>query len=389
MNFNEITNRKNTGSIKWDTMKEHGMQEDVLPLWVADMDFKAPPGVIKALEQRVEHGVFGYTKPTDSYYAAVMDWMDRRHAWKIEKDWITIVPGIVPAIHFAVQTYTKAGEGVLIQRPVYNPFSDAVVNNGRKLINSPLVRKNNRYEIDLEDFEKKIVDNQVKLFILCSPHNPVGRLWTREELTAMGDICLKHHVLVVADEIHHDLVFKGKKHIPFASLGPEYSNICITCTSPSKTFNLAGLHISNIIIENKSIRKKYNTYLEGIALSMTNIFGIVGSEAAYNTGEQWLEEMLDYVEGNKKLVQKFAAEKFPMIQVIDSEATYLLWVDFSGLGMEQEELELFLKEDAKLWLNGGATYGYEGCGFQRINLACPRSIVEQALKQLENALLNR
>lgn len=389
MNFNEVINRKNTGSVKWDTMEEHGMQGDILPLWVADMDFKAPVGVIKALVERVEHGIFGYTLPTDSYYDAVINWMDHRHDWKIAKDWIILAPGIVPAIHFAVHTYTKEGEGVLIQRPVYNPFTEAVVNNGRKLINSPLVVKVDHYEIDFEDFEKKIVDNKVKLFILCSPHNPVGRVWTREELKAMGDICLKYNVLVVADEIHHDLVFKGKKHIPFASLGSKYSNNCITCTSPSKTFNLAGLQISNIIIENKEILKKLNIYLESIALTMSNIFGIIGSEAAYNTGEEWLEELINYIEGNKKLIQEFMAEKFPMIKVLDSEATYLLWVDFRGLGMEKEVLEKFLAKDAKLWFSSGYIYGDEGRGFERINLACPRSTIEKGLKQLEDALIKR
>lgn len=389
MNFNEVINRKNTGSVKWDTMKEHGVSEDILPLWVADMDFKAPEGVIKALSERVEHGIFGYTLPTDSYYDAVINWMDRRHNWKIEKDWIIIAPGIVPAIHFAVHTYTKEGDGVLIQRPVYHQFTEAVLNNGRKLINSPLVRKGDRYEMDFEDFEKKIVDNNVKLFILCSPHNPVGRVWTREELKTMGDICLEYNVLVVADEIHHDLVFKGNKHIPFASLGSEYSNICITCTSASKTFNIAGLHISNIIIENKMILKRLNTYLESIALTMSNIFGIIGTEAAYNTGEAWLEELIDYVEGNKKLVQKFLGEKFPMIKVIDSEGTYLLWIDFSGLDMEKEELEKFLVEEAKLWLSGGYIYGEEGRGFERINIACSRSSIETGLKNLEDALIKR
>jgi cystathionine beta-lyase len=386
MSFDKVVNRKNTGSVKWDTAKEHGVPHDILPLWVADMDFKAPAGVIEALLERVEHGIFGYTVPTDSYYNAVVNWMDRRHQWKIEKDWIVTAPGIVPAIHFAVQTYTKEGEGVLIQRPVYNPFTDAVLNNGRKLINSPLVVRGDAYEMDFEDFEKKIVNNEVKLFILCSPHNPVGRVWTREELTTIGDICVKHNVLVVADEIHHDLVFKGKRHIPFASLGSKYSNICITCTAPSKTFNLAGLQISNIIIENKEILKRLNSYLESIALTMSNVFGIIGSEAAYNTGEEWLEELIDYIEANKKLVQKFMVEKLPNIKVIDSDATYLLWIDFRGLGLEQAELDKFLAEEAKLWLNAGYIYGEEGFGFERLNLACPRSILEKGLKQLEGAI---
>lgn len=389
MNFNKVTDRKNTGSVKWDTMEQFEKPNDVLPLWIADMDFKAPAGVLKALEERVSHGIFGYTQQMDSYYEAVVNWMDRRHDWKIKKDWIIITPGIVPAINFIIQTFAKEGEGVLIQRPVYNPFTNAIVNNGRKLVNSPLVLREDHYEIDFEDFENKIVEEDVKLFILCSPHNPVGRVWTSEELKTMGDICLKHKALVVVDEIHHDLVFKGLKHIPFASLSKEYSNNCITCTSPSKTFNLAGLQLSNIIIENQEILTRLNTYLDNISLTTANIFGIVGSEAAYNTGEEWLEELIDYIEGNKKYVQDFFAKKFPMIKVIDIEGTYLLWVDFRSLGMEQEELSKFLVEEAKLWLNDGYIYGEEGSGFERINLACPRSVLEKGLKQLEEALNDR
>ncbi|HYE10550.1 MAG TPA: MalY/PatB family protein [Patescibacteria group bacterium] len=386
MSFNEVVNRKNTGSVKWDMMDEFQKPKDVLPLWVADMDFKAPEGVLKALMDRVDHGVLGYTQPTDSYYEAVVNWMMYRHNWRIKKDWIIITPGIVPALNFVVQIFTKAGEGVLVQRPVYNPFMEAVVNNGRKLVNSTLVFNKDRYEIDFEDVEKRIVENNVKLFILCSPHNPVGRVWTREELITLGDICLKHDVLVVVDEIHHDLVFKSNKHIPFASLGEKYSNNCITCTAPSKTFNIAGLQLSNLIIENKEILQKLNSYLESMALTMSNIFGIIASEAAYNTGEEWLEELLDYIEGNKKLVQEFIAEKFPVIKVIDSEATYLLWIDFRGLGMKREELNHFLLQEAKLWVNDGVIYGEEGSGFQRINIACPRSLLEKGLQQLEDAL---
>ncbi|MDF2530637.1 MAG: hemolysin [Clostridia bacterium] len=386
MNFNDVVNRKNTGSIKWDMMDQFQKPKDVLPLWVADMDFRAPEGVLKVLMDRVEHGILGYTKPGDSYYEAVVNWMMRRHNWRIKREWILITPGIVPALNFVVQIFTKAGEGVLIQRPVYNPFMEAVVNNGRKLVNSTLVFNKDRYEIDFEDVEKRIVENNVKLFILCSPHNPVGRVWTREELITLGDICLKHDVLVVVDEIHHDLVFKSNKHIPFASLGEKYSNNCITCTAPSKTFNIAGLQLSNLIIENKEILQKLNSYLESMALTMSNIFGIIASEAAYNTGEEWLEELLDYIEGNKKLVQEFMTEKFPVIKVIDSEATYLLWVDFRGLGMKREELSNFLLQEAKLWVNDGIIYGEEGSGFQRINIACPRSLLEKGLQQLEEAL---
>lgn len=389
MDFDNVINRKNTGSVKWDMMEKFEKPYDVLPFWVADMDFKAPVGVLNALTERVKHGVFGYTLPTETYYEAVVNWMESRHNWKINKDWIIITPGIVPTLNFILQAFTKVGEGILIQRPVYNPFTNAVVNNGRMVVNSPLILKDGRYEIDFEDFEKKIIENDVNLFILCSPHNPVGRVWSKEELITMGDICLKYNVLVVVDEIHHDLVFKSQKHIPFASLGQIYSNNCITCTAPSKTFNLAGLQISNIIIENKEIFQKLNTYLENVTLIMTNTFGIIGSEAAYNTGEAWLEELIDYLEDNKKYVQKFMANKLPMIKVIDSEATYLLWVDFRGLGMEQDELERFIVQDAKLWLNDGYTYGEEGSGFERINIACPRAILKIGLKRLEKALNKR
>lgn len=387
MDFNEEINRKGTGSVKWDMMEEFAKPKDILPLWVADMDFKAPDGVLKAMSERVEHGVFGYTIPTESYYDAVVNWMDRRHGWKIKKEWIIITPGIVAAINFIIQEFTEKEDGVLIQRPVYPPFTNAIVKNGRKLVNSPLVLKGNHYEIDFKDFESKITLNQVKLFILCNPHNPVGRVWTNEELKKMGDICLQHNVLMIVDEIHHDLVFKNKKHIPFATLGKEYANNCIICTAPSKTFNLAGLQLSNIIVENQEILERLNSYLESISLTMSNIFGIIACEAAYNTGEAWLEELINYLEANKRYAQKFIAEKIPIINVIDSEATYLIWVDFRNLGLKQEELEAFLLLEAKLWLNDGYVYGDEGSGFERINIGCPRSTLENGLKQLEEALL--
>ncbi len=389
MCFDNVINRKNTGSIKWDMMEEFKMPKDVLPFWVADMDFKAPIGVSNALHERINHGIFGYTLPTNTYYETVVNWMKRRHNWKIKKDWIIITPGIVPTLNFIIQLFTKAGDGILVQRPVYNPFTEAVINNGRKVVNSSLILRENGYKIDFEDFEKKIVENDVKLFILCSPHNPVGRVWTKEELLTMGDICLKNNVLVVVDEIHHDLVFKANKHIPYASLGQNYSNNCITCTAPSKTFNLGGLQISNIVIENQEVFHKLNKYLENISLAMTNVFGIISCEAAYNTGEAWLEELLDYLEGNKKYVQKFLTEKFPMIKVIDSEATYLLWIDFRGIAMEQNELETFIIQDAKLWLNDGYTYGQEGSGFERLNIACPRETLKLGLERLEKAINNR
>ncbi len=386
MNFDAVLDRKNTGSMKWDMMEKLNKPKDVLPLWVADMDFKAPDGVIQVLEERIKHGVFGYTKPTSAYYNAIINWMEKRHDWKVKKESIVATPGIVPVLNFIIQEFTQKGDGVLIQRPVYHPFSKAIIQNDRTLINSPLVLNENRYEIDFLDFENKIRDNQVKLFILCSPHNPVGRVWTNEELKTMGDICIKHNVLILVDEIHHDLVFKSYKHIPFASLGQKYANYCITCTAPSKTFNLAGLKVANIIIDNQEILDKFKAYLQRISLMSINMLGISACEAAYQTGGAWLDGLMDYIDENKKYVKEFIEEKFSMINVIDSEATYLLWIDFRNLGLTNKKLEAFMLNEAKLWLNDGYIFGEEGSGFQRMNIACPRSTLVQALKQLEQAL---
>jgi len=376
--FDEFVNRRNTASVKWDMAPF-----DVLPLWVADMDFKAPNEVLEVLKERILHGIFGYTYPQDSYYQAVIDWMKRRHNWQIEKDWIIITPGIVTALFIIVQAFTKEKDAVLIQQPVYNPFMDAVIKNNRKLVNSPLVNVDGYYQIDFVDFEQKIIDNDVKLFIMCSPHNPVGRVWTKEELIKIGEICLKHNVLIVTDEIHHDLVFKGNKHIPFASISSEFSNQCITCTAPSKTFNLAGLKISNIIIENKTIRDKYLDFIKKISLGSSNIFGLLACEASYNKGEKWLEQVMTYIEDNKKLVIGFFAKNFPQIKITNSEATYLLWIDCRALNIDHKNLENLLYNDAKLWLNQGYVYGEEGEGFVRLNLACTREVLKEALERIK------
>ncbi|HEY8363969.1 MAG TPA: MalY/PatB family protein [Haloplasmataceae bacterium] len=381
MNFAKVINRKNTNSVKWDYF-----QEDLLPLWVADMDFRSPKEVIKALDKRVKHGIFGYTFPQESYYEAVINWMKKRHNWQIKKDWIIRTPGIVTALNMIVQVFTKENDSVLIQRPVYTPFSEAIINNNRKLVNSPLILNNNHYEIDFDDFENKIINEKVKLFIMCSPHNPVGRVWTKDELIKMGNICLKHNVLMVVDEIHHDIVFKKYEHLPFASLSEEFSLNCITCTAPSKTFNIAGLKISNIIIENEYLRKQFNDYLEKISLQSSNLLALTACEAAYNFGAKWLDELINYIYENKKFVVKFINDNLPMIKVIDSEATYLLWLDFRSLGMDNDKLSEFINKEAKLLLNNGYEYGEEGSGFLRLNIGCPRSILEEALIRLDNAI---
>lgn len=378
IDFDESVNRRNTGSVKWD-MSPH----DVLPLWVADMDFKVPQEVIRVLKERVMHGVFGYTYPQDSYYQAVIDWMKRRHNWQIEKDWIIITPGIVTALYIIVQAFTKEEDAILVQQPVYNPFMNAITDNKRKLVNSPLVNVDGYYKINFEDFEQKIIDNNVKLFIMCSPHNPVGRVWTKEELMKMGEICLKHNVLIVVDEIHHDLVYKAYKHIPFASINTEFSNQCITCTAPSKTFNLAGLKVSNIIIENKTIRKKYLDFIKRISLGTSNTFGLLACETSYNYGDKWLEDVIEYIEENKKLVIDYFAKNFPQIKITNSEATYLLWIDCRSLNIDYKELEEKMFNDAKVWLNHGYVYGDEGKGFVRLNLACTKEVLKQALERMK------
>lgn len=376
----EFVNRKNTNSVKWDSVPE-----DVLPLWVADMDFPSPPKVIEALVSRAQHGVYGYTVIPDSYYDAIINWMKKRHNWEIKKEWIIITPGVVSALYYIVQTFTSEDDSVLVQQPVYNPFFNVVKNNNRNLVLSPLLLKDNHYEIDFLELEEKIIKHQVKLFILCSPHNPVGRVWTKEELTNIAEICLKHNVLLAVDEIHHDLVYKGYKHIPLASLKKEYSNICITCTAPSKTFNLAGLHTSNIIIENKELREKLRKFLKKLGGTHPSIFGMLACEVAYQTGEAWLEEVLVYLEENKNYVFKYIEENLPLIKVIKPEATYLMWLDCRKLNLSNNELLNFFLHEAKLYLNHGYVYGDEGSGFVRLNIGCHRSTLEQALEQLKEA----
>ena len=384
--FDRITDRKGTMCIKYDFRAEHRMNEDVIPMWVADMDFPTAEPVIRRLQEAAAHGIFGYTEAKDEYYEAVKDWYRERFGWDIEKEWIVKTPGVVFALCAAVRALTKEGEAVLIQRPVYYPFSNAIVSNGRKLVNSPLVLKDNRYEIDFEDFENRIVLEQVKLFILCSPHNPVGRVWSERELRKIGEICLKHGVLIVSDEIHSDFVWEGYEHHMLAELDPAFADITVTATAPSKTFNLAGLQISNIVISNPALRDRFQEELNRTGYGISGCMGIFACEAAYREGGEWLAQCKAYIAGNIAFMKSYLEEHLPMLHMTETEGTYLVWVDFRDLGLSAEKLETFVAEKTGLWLDGGAMFGEEGAGFQRFNVACPRSVLKQALEKLEQAV---
>lgn len=384
--FNKIINRNNTKSLKYDFAKERNIPEDLLPLWVADMDFQTSPEIIEALNKAVSHGIYGYSEGKEEYFDAVYNWYNDNFNWQVKKEWLIKTPGVVFAIVLAINALTNEGDSVLIQNPVYYPFTEVIIDNNRKLVNNSLVRNGKKYEIDFEDFEKKIIENNVKLFILCSPHNPVGRVWKKWELEKIGDICLKHNVKIVSDEIHSDFVYPENKHIVFSSLDEKYQNITITCTAPTKTFNLAGLQISNIFIPNLEIRKKVLKQLDRVGYSQVNLMGLVACEAAYKYGRQWLNELKEYLLDNLNFLRDYLETNIPQIKLIEPEGTYLIWLDCSALGLEDKELEKFIVEKAKLWLDSGYIFGKEGEGFQRINIACPRETLKKALEQLKEAV---
>lgn len=385
--FDTIIDRTHTDCLKYDAAVRRGRPADVLPFWVADMDFPTAPAIIEALQQRVQHGIFGYSEADpDRYHAVLDDWFSRRHGWHVEKEWLLQTPGVVFALATAVKAFTKPGDTVLIQQPVYYPFSEVIVDNRRKRVSSDLVLKDGHYEIDFADVEAKIVANDVKLFLLCSPHNPVGRVWTRDELTRLGDICLKHDVIIVADEIHEDFVWQGHTHIPFASLGETYAKRSVVCTSPSKTFNIAGLQVSNIFIPNESLRIKFKKEIDRAGYSQLNTLGLTASEAAYTGGEEWLDALKIYLQGNIDFLASYVKQYVPQLTLIQPEGTYLLWLDFRKLGLTEPEREDLLLHKAKLWLDSGAIFGKVGEGFERINIACPRATLQQGLDQLRQAI---
>ena len=383
-NFDKLIDRKGTKCYKWDYNKEIFGKEELLSMWIADMDFQAPPEVLKILRKRVDHGVFGYTGLTDTFYASIVDWMDQRFNWRIKKEWIVTTPGIVPAINFAVQTYTKSNDKVLVQTPVYYPFFTSIENNDRKLVTSELKLINNHYEMDFEDLEKKLADD-VKMMILCSPHNPVGRVWNTDELKQVSKLCLKYEVLLISDEIHSDLILSENKHIPIPTISKEIANNSLTMFAPSKTFNVAGLSLSYVIIPNKNIRINFQKTLLNLGLHGGNVFGIEALEASYRYGQKWLEELLNYLENNYNFVCDFLQKRIPLIKPIKMDGTYLMWLDCREMKLSQEELVSFFINKAGLAFNDGLKFGKGGEGFMRMNLGCSRKLIEQALIQLESA----
>lgn len=381
--FDEIVDRKNTLSCKWDLASD-----DILPMWVADMDFRTAKPIVDALVNRAQSGVFGYSVYTDDVYEAITGWFKRRHNWEIEKEWIQFSPGIVPALHAFTRIFVKSGEKILMNSPVYYPFFKSAERNGIEAVNSVLLNKNGRYEIDFKDFEKKAADPLVKMFYLCSPQNPGGRLWSRGELEKIGRICLENNVLVVADEIHCDLVYPGKKHISFGTLSDDIVDNSIICTAPTKTFNLAGLQISSVIIKNPELRKMYADYMtaSGFDYGEAGTFGLEAIRAAYKYGDEWLDSLMEYINGNLEFLLNYVKENIPKAKVMVPDATYLVWIDFSDYKIDSRTLHKTLKYEGKIWLDEGYLFGKAGEGFERINIACPRKTLEEGLKRIKDCI---
>ena len=384
--FNTVIDRRNTNSLKFDFAAERGRPADVLPLWVADMDFRAPQPVLDALHGAVEHGIFGYSDVKSDYYKAISHWFSRRFGWQTKPEWLVKTPGVVYALAMAVRTLTLPGDAVLIQPPVYYPFFSVIRDNDRVVVENELVYQDGRYSIDFEDFERKIVEHQVKLFILCSPHNPVGRVWSEEELRRIGGICKKYNVYVVSDEIHCDFAFAEQLHYIFLTVNPDLAEQTIICTAPSKTFNIAGLQVSNIWIPSAKIRTAFLKEIDRSGYSQLNTLGLVACQAAYESGGEWLEQCRAYLRENLDYLRSFLAEHIPEIRLVEPDGTYFAWLDCSGLGLSQRQLDDLIVNRAKLWLDAGHIFGGNAGQFQRVVLACPRATLEQALHQLHTAV---
>lgn len=380
--FDTVTDRKNTNAIKYDLAKKRGKPEDAVSLWVADMDFPTAPCIQKAVAERAAHGIWGYSRPDNRYYDALKKWYKERHNFEVQNEWVVNTPGVCFALATAVKAFTKEGESVLIQKPVYYPFFNIINSLQRKVVNSSLILKNNHYEIDFDDFERKIVQENVKMFILCSPHNPGGRVWTKQELQKISEICLAHNVLVVSDEIHSDITFGSNVHTVYGSLSEQALKNSIICTAPSKSFNLAGLQFSNIFIADEKLRKAFSKELDKTGYDEPSVFGIVAATAAYSEGADWFDSVKSYIWENILFAKKYIEENASQIKVLVPEGTYLLWLDFSETGLSDSEINDRVLNKAKVWLDSGSMFGKEGEKFQRINCATPRIILEDALKRI-------
>jgi len=393
-NFDEVCERKGTGSVKWDSLKSVFGHEDIIPMWIADMDFPAPEPVVNALVERAKHPCYGYSQPAPNLVNVIVERIKRKLNWKIQPDWIVFTPGIIPALHVAVRSVTRPGNQVIVQQPVYYPFFKVITGSGCQIVNNALKLIGGRYVMDYEDLESKFVSKSamiststtdVKAMILCSPHNPVCRVWEKDELIRAGEIAIRNGAVVISDEIHCEILFKGYQHTPFASLSEEFEQNCIVCMAPSKTFNLAGLDVSTVIIPNKKLRDEFTNVRTGI-LPEVNIFGYAALEAAYRYGDEWLQQVLDYIEANLAFLRSYLKERIRKIKLVEPQGTYLIWLDCRDLGIDNLSLKKLMREQAKVGMNDGYLFGSGGNGFQRMNIACPRPILEEALQRIESAV---
>lgn len=381
--FDKVINRYNTNSLKYDCAEKWERPADTLPMWVADMDFQTAPEILDAMHESINHGIFGYSVPKDDYYEVVADWFCKRLGWKDAKgEWIIKTPGVVFAISTAIRAFTEKGDAVLIQQPVYYPFRMVIEDNDRVCINNPLVLKDGHYEMDFADMERKITGNNVKMFILCSPHNPVGRVWTKEELKEVVAVCKRHNVLIISDEIHCDFVYPGYEHTMLPVLAEDYSERIVVCTAPSKSFNLAGLQLSHIFIPDENMREAFHKELMKIPYDESGTLALVAGRAAYEKGAQWMDELKEYLLGNLDFLREFLHKNLPKVRLIEPEGTYLVWLDFSAYDITVEELEQKMHFEAKVWTDEGVTFGEEGAMFERVNIACPRATLKKALEQM-------
>lgn len=390
--FDQIYSRENTSCSKWDRVEAIFGSKDVIPMWVADMDFPTAKPIVEALQERATHEFFGYTEPSDSLIEAVVERMERKFDWRIDPEWIVFTPGVIPALNVAIRSLTRPGDEIILQEPAYYPFFNSVRQNGCQIRTNELKLSKGRYEIDFQDLEGKFkpkigmrdIPSRVKTIVLCNPHNPIGRVWNREELTQLGEIVIGNGAIVISDEVHCEILFKGNSHTPFGAISKEFEQNCIVCMAPSKTFNLAGLEASSIIIPNKKLRDNFNEARMGV--SRPNLFGFAAMEAAFRFGDDWLEQMLSYLDGNLEFTAEYLACKIPKIKLIKPQGTYLLWLDCRELGMDDQALREFFRKQAKVGLDDGFLFGAGGSGFQRMNIACPKGLLEQALQRIETAV---